>query len=116
VGVPNFYILLFGVMYLDWSNFVMDPMFLKSFIMSPLLMQRSCPGLSLVTSGGFMVVTLSQSSSPPNGKVRTHRNQKQQVRCRAKPKACPSIFLDMKVIGHKEFALAGLTVSSDVLQ
>jgi hypothetical protein len=39
------------------------------------MMQPSCPGLSLLTRAGFMVMTLRQSNNTPNGKVQTHQNK-----------------------------------------
>jgi hypothetical protein len=42
------------------------------------MMQPSCPGLSLVTTAGFMVMTLRQSNDPPSEKVQAHQDRKRQ--------------------------------------
>jgi hypothetical protein len=39
-------------------------------------MQLSCPGLSLVMTAEFTVITLGQSYHPSNGKVQTYRDPK----------------------------------------
>jgi hypothetical protein len=36
----------------------------------------SCPGLSLLRIAEFMVMTLRQNTSAPNGNVKTYRDQK----------------------------------------
>jgi hypothetical protein len=67
--------------------------FVRRIVRSPLMMQPSCPGLSLVTRAGFIVMTLRQNNSPPNGKV-----QKDEA--------------DIKGTVQKEFILEGQTVNS----
>jgi hypothetical protein len=65
----------------------------RSCVRSPLTMQPSCPGLSLVRRAGFKVMTLRQSNSPLNGKVQTHWDRKRWDRWRAKSWACSSFSL-----------------------
>jgi hypothetical protein len=78
-------------------------------------MKLSRPGLSLVTRAGFMVMTLRQSNIPHNGKVQTHRDQKRGRQAKSKAKSMFIIFIDIKGIVHKEFGLAGQTVSLCIL-
>jgi hypothetical protein len=56
-------------------------------------MQPSCPRISLVRRARFTIMTLRQSSRPPNGKVQTHRDRKRRGRWRAKSRACSSFSL-----------------------
>jgi hypothetical protein len=65
----------------------------RSFVISPPTMEPSCPGLSLVTRAGFMVMILRKSNNPPNGKVQGHQDRKRRDRWRAKPRACSSFSL-----------------------
>jgi hypothetical protein len=75
-------------------------------------MQPSCPGLSLVTRAGFMVMMLRQRNNPPNGKAQGHRDRKRRDTVKSKVKSMLIIFFDIKGIVNNEFALAGQTVSS----
>jgi hypothetical protein len=52
----------------------------EEFVRSPLTMQPSCPGLSLVTRAGFAVMTLRHRNNLPNGKVQSHRDRKRRDR------------------------------------
>jgi hypothetical protein len=76
VYVPNFYVLLFGVLHLtrcDFWQLIRSSSVstsARSFVRSPPTMQPSCPGLALVTRAGFTVMTLRQSNSLPNGNLR----------------------------------------------
>jgi hypothetical protein len=57
----------------------------------------SCPGLSLVTTAQFTVMTLRRSYNPPNEKVQTHGDRASRNRWRAKSKACSSFSLTSMV-------------------
>jgi hypothetical protein len=59
-----------------------------SFVRLPPMMQSSCPGLSMVTRDGFLIMSLRQSNNPPNGKVQTYLDRKRRDKWEAKPRAC----------------------------
>jgi hypothetical protein len=78
-----------------------------NFIRLPPKMWPSWPGLSLVTRAVFTLMTPRQSNSPPNGKVQTHREARQ---AKSKVKSVLIVIFAIEVV-HKEFILAGQTVS-----
>jgi hypothetical protein len=103
VDVLIFYVPLFGAVYLDGTDFVIDPAKERQQILCQ--SRKSATETLTMISQAFREENMNSTQ-----KVQTHRDGRSKVK--SKVKSMNIIFFDIMRIVHKGFVLAGQTVNS----